>query len=271
MALQQAAFTILHLLERLYDTAVVPEAMEAIINPYDLESVVAWQRCNPVDDGPRILTLERLGDPNHAALMAFQMFAYNTTAHQPNFGTFVTDESKDDDADDLYFETAEEYIEWDSALKLDYFRETGKRKYQKDPDPSWFPNETVREEGMRGRCVVCVDANHVGDRLLRPGQFYPNADRKCIDCQRRKWRKPRTMYASADEWALKHPNTNPKPIMADFSDNAQFQEALAMHTQRRKDSKKAHNQRPDVQERKNSKARMAYAARHADDEDGEDA
>lgn len=270
MALQQAAFTILHLLERLYDTAVVPETMEAIINPYDLEAVIAWQRRHPVEDNPRVLTVERLGDPNHAALMAFQMFAYNTTAHQPDFG--VPEPDSDEDID-MVFNTAEEYVAYDSALKMDYYRETGKRMYQKDPDPSWFPNATVREEAMRLRCVVCVDPNHVGDRLLQPGQFYQNADRKCIECQRRKWRKPRIMYASADDWASQHPDTNPKPRETDFSDATHFHAALAIHTQRRKDYKKKHNQRPDVVERKNAKARATYAqtTRHVEDEDGDDA
>lgn len=270
MALQQAAFTILHLLERLYDTAVVPETMEAIINPYDLEGVVVWQRRHPVEDNPRVLTMERLGDPNHAALMAFQMFAYNTTAHHPDFGVPEPDSASDEDID-MVFNTAEAYVAYDSALKMDYFRETGKRMYQKDPEPSWFPNDTVREEAMRLRCVVCVDPNHVGHRLLQPGQFYQNADRKCIDCQRRKWRKPRTMYASADDWASQHPDTNPKPKETDFSDSAHFDAALAIHTQRRKDYKKQHNQRTDVVERKNAQARATYAeaTRHMEDEDGD--
>ena len=266
--MSHAIFTILRLLERLYDTAVIPDTMEVMIDPCDFERVVEWQRRHPVPDGPRVLTLERLGDPNPEALMAFQMFAYNMAAHHPEFGSLDTETASDQEGD-VMFTTAEEYVVVDSARKMEYFRETGKRMYQKDPNPSWFPNEVVWEEAMRLRCVVCVDPEHVGDRLLQPGQFYSNADRKCIECQRRKWRKPRITYASADDWASRHPDTNPKPRESDFSDSTHFQTALAIHTQRRKDYKRRHNQRSDVSERKNAKARATYAKRqlsHVDDD-----
>ena len=85
--MQGAAFTILNLFERIYDRAVVPDDMEAIINPCDLEDVIQWQKRHPVTtDDSRVLTIERLGEHNHAALMAFQMFAFNTAAKSPDFG-----------------------------------------------------------------------------------------------------------------------------------------------------------------------------------------
>lgn len=254
-----AAFTILHLLERLYDAAVVPETMEPLINAHDLHSVIEWQREHPISEGPRVLTVEELGDPNHDALMAFQMFAYNTTARHSGF-------SHAEERDDVLFTSAEEYVAFDSREKLDYYETHGKRMYQKDPPPHWFPTEQVRAQAMRLRCVVCVDPEHVGDRLLRPGEFYPNADRKCIACQRRKWRKPRTQYASAEDWASAHPDTNPKPKESDFPDASQFEAAMAVHAQRRKEYKKRHNQRPDVAERKNTKSRATYAQGKAHDD-----
>ena len=83
--------------------------------------------------------------------------------------------------------------------------------------------------------------------------------------------RTRKTYQTANHWVQQHPDTNPKPKEDEFPVFAQFQAALAIHTQRRKDSKKVRNQRSDVKERKNAHARMAYAARHADDDEGADA
>ena len=157
----------------------------------------------------------------------------------------------------MRFETAEDYVVFDAQMKLDYYETHGKRMHQKDPPLNWFPTEQVHARAMSLRCVVCVDPGHVGDRLLRPGEFFPN--RKCIVCQRRKWRKPRSQYTTAEEWATAHPDTNPKPRESDFPDRAEFEAAMSTHVLRRKEYKKRHNQRTDVADRKNAKARATYA------------
>lgn len=75
--------------------------------------------------------------------------------------------------------------------------------------------------------------------------------------------RTRKIYHTADEWARDHVHTNPKPKTNEFSSEAQYQEALAMHSQRRKEYNRLLHARADVKERKNAKARATYRTKVA--------
>ena len=311
--------------EDLYDWAIVPVDAECYLEPREFDMLMRWQETHTREDGPRVLTVDKLPDTSEKSLMELQLFAYDRVSRIPTFNP--PDDSEYAWAYDIFFYSAKEYIQFDTEMQLGEYQRTGKLDKRIDPPPYFFPNAEVRNEAMRGRCFVCVKPGHVGERVLPPDLFFTanNGVRMCKACNAphtsltlsmtaEQWQQrfPDTMqipienhfvstqefhtaltihkerkrsrarelyrartrktYQTAEDWVQHHPDTNPKPKADEFPDPVHFQTALAIHTQRRKDSKKARNQRPDVTERKNAKARATYAemTRHADDEDGDE-
>lgn len=309
--------------EELYDWAIVPLDAECHLEPREFDMLMRWQETHTLEDGPRVLTVDKLPDKSEESLMELQFFAYDRVSRIPTFNP--PDDSDYAWAYDIFFYSAKEYIRFDTEMQLGEYQRTGKLDKRIDPPPYFFPNAEIRYEAMRGRCFVCVKPAHVGERVLPPDLFFTanNGVRMCKACnaphtptmtaeqwqqrfpdtvhtpnendfvdthefhmaltihkERKRSRarelyraRTRKTYQTAEDWVQHHPDTNPKPKEDEFPDPDQFQTALSIHTQRRKDSKKARNQRPDVRERKNAQARTVYAERvgHADDEDGDDA
>lgn len=243
-----AEMTIVNLFEQLYDAAIVPETMESLIGTRHFERLMRWQRAHPIEDGPRVLTVDKLPDESDTTLYAFQSFALFSAMKTPGFREEEETNTSDEDEDppippphEIFFRTAEDYVEWDIGVKMDYYEQTGKRKRKTDPPLSWFPSAEVKESALRQCMLVCTDATHVGDRRLRPDQVYKDINRKCKECTLRKKRKPLASYASADEWAARFPTSNPQPKAAEFADAAAYEAACALHEVRSKEYKKAHN------------------------------
>lgn len=310
-----------------YDWAIVPDDAECYLEPWEFEMLMRWQDTHTLEDGPRVLTVDKLPDTSEESLMELQFFAYDRVSRIPTFDP--PDDSEYAWAYDIFFYSAKEYIQFDAEMQLGEYQRMGKLDKRIDPPPYFFPNADIRNEAMRGRCFVCVKPGHVGERVLPPDLFctanngvrvceacrdsppprtaptlsmtaeqwqhrFPNTNQTPIetdfvnahefqtalaihkDRKRSRARElyrahTRKTYQTAEDWVQQHPDTNPKPKEDEFPDPDQFQTALSIHTQRRKDAKKERNQRPDVKERKNAKARATYAemTRHADDdEDG---
>lgn len=312
-------------IEELYDWAIVPVDAECYLEPCEFDMLMRWQETHTLDDGPCVLTVDKLPDTSEESLAELQRFAYDRVSRIPTFNP--PDDSEYAWAYDIFFYSAREYIRFDTEMQLGEYQRTGKLDKRIDPPPYFFPNDEVRNEAMSGRCFVCVKPGHVGERVLPPDLFFTvrNGGRVCKACRNsshtpailsmtvEQWQqrfpdtvhtpvendfvnthefhkamtihterkrsrarelyraRTRKTYQTAEDWVQDHPDTNPKPKEDEFPDPDQFQTALAIHTQRRKDSKKARNQRPDVKERKNAQARTAYAERvgHTDDEDGD--
>lgn len=249
----QTAFTILHLFEQLYTSAIVPDDAEPTIGIYDFAHVMMWQQLQKMEDGPRVLTVDKLKNVTPIVMMALQMFAFNTMCAHPDYDDFVArgafDLDEDSDVEEvaieepalLTFATAEEYIQYDVNQKLDYYRDHQRRMPETLPDPACFPNNEVYNEAIAGRKVLCSKATHEGSRILNPGQFYTTGKRLCIECQRRAMRKTRNTYPSATAWETAHPTTNPKPKEIEFPSPVEYENALVIHRARRAAYKKAKN------------------------------
>lgn len=235
MSSTEAALTIVSLLDQLYDVAWVPEHMEPCIPPDDLNQLLSWQSKTDISkDDARVLTIEKLNKIHPISLLAFQMFAFNAMLK-------MIEKKKGA----MFFETAEEYVIWDTKNKLDYYYKHGGRMSETVPPLTWFPNEDIRSKALSSICLVCTHPEHAGDRLLYPGQYYEN-NRRCKECRRRDQRAPAISYSSAEEWVKSHASSNPKPKECEFTDKEEYKKALLLHKDRRVQYMKNYHARDDV-------------------------
>lgn len=140
--------------EELYDWAIVPVDAECYLEPCEFDMLMRWQETHTLEDGPRVVTVDKLPDTSEESLMELQFFAYDRVSRIPTFNP--PDDSEYAWAYDIFFYSAREYIQFDTEMQLGEYQRTGKLDKRIDPPPYFFPNAEVRNEAMCGRCFVCV-------------------------------------------------------------------------------------------------------------------
>jgi hypothetical protein len=285
--------TIEGLFETFYTSAIVPPDAEPMIHALEFNRLMAWQRAIDYEDGPGVLTVEKLRLVTPTVMFALQRFAFKVMCAHPSYKQFVSrgtlatgvaqveapaagpapsipaavaeeapatsieEESEADVASEVsedaeknvadedfqgkapaYFATAQEYIEYDIKVKLAHFNKYKMHKRETPPNRKWFPSEEIYEAALAGRTLLCTKPTHEGNRVLYPGQFYTNSKRICKACQCKAVRKPASVYETAEAWQAATVARNCKPKEDEFPDKAEYDKAMVMHVERRKESKR---------------------------------
>ena len=90
--------------EDLYDWAIVPVDAECYLEPCEFDMLMRWQETHILEDGPRVLTVDKLPDTNEESLMQLQFFAYDRVSRIPTFNP--PDDSEYAWAYDIFFYSA---------------------------------------------------------------------------------------------------------------------------------------------------------------------
>jgi len=92
----ETACTIEGLFEKLYTSAVVPVDAKPMLNVFEFNRLMDWQRVTNCEDGPGVLTAEKLTYTTPIVMMALQTFAFKRMCAHPNYEYFVAHGALDD-------------------------------------------------------------------------------------------------------------------------------------------------------------------------------